>query len=413
MIIFLYKIFAIFLLPVHICLLIIRLYIKKEDINRIQERFGIATHQRPNGKLIWIHAASIGESKVMLTLMNALNSQNEVYFLLTSGTLSSANILKGYLSKNAIHQFLPIDNPIFIWKFLYHWKPNLAMIIESEIWPCLITQTAKFCKILLVNGRLSDQSFYKWLRLKPFWRAIIVNFSELLLQSKNDLDKFYKLGSDNAIYCGNLKFSNKKPYVNQEYKNILLNTLREKRIIFAVSTHKADEQVIFKIINQIKQRYHNLYFIIAPRHPERTKEIEVLCIQNNLKFSFKSENLVPNANDDIYIYNAFGDIGALYDVADITFVGGSFDQGGHNPIEPLYFDNAIIFGPDMTNIKEVASMMLNANAAIEISTSQQLLEKLDYLLKHSEILQHYKTNAKKIINQQVLDKYLGIIKTYL
>ncbi|AAU03535.1 lipid IV(A) 3-deoxy-D-manno-octulosonic acid transferase [Rickettsia typhi] len=458
----LYYILSFILLPVYFIIIFIRLLIGKEDIRRIQERFAIGK-QRQNSlldlqmsvnqegfkvdtehkatsyvyihrnaslmyklslersyaqSLVWIHAASVGEVMTSLTLIhNICKLAPNVRFLITSWTNTSAKILSTKLPKIATHQFLPIDNVIFTRKFLSNWKPDLGIFIESELWPCIINEGAKHCKLLLVNARISNKSFKTWLKRKKFFQLIIKNFSKIIVQSECDLQKFNALGISDAMNLGNIKFANEKLLVNQEKLSKLSLHLDNRRVVVFASTHPEDEEVILPIINNLKEQFVDCYIILIPRHPERVKSILNNCKCHNLLATAKSQNDLPVLSDDIYIVDRFGEMGLFFSVATISFIGGSFKQGGHNILEAAYFSNCIIFGPDMSKNTDIAKGILQNNAAIQIKNGEDLLNTLKSLLNANNALKlkAYRENALKFVehNQKILDEYLHVIKPFL
>ncbi len=424
--IYLYHILSFLLLPVYFFLLVLRVIVGKEEIKNIGERFAIGhTHTKRNETLVWIHAASVGESIIALTLVENINNlwlkrtmpKTSLKFLVTSGTRSSGKILQQKLPQNAIHQFIPIDNIIFVKKFFRNWQPNLGIFIESELWPCLISEGAKHCELLLLNARISDKSFESWKKISSFFRLVTASFSEIIVQSNRDFQKFTQLGVTNIVNLGNIKFANKKLPVNEQELTILTQHMSGKRVIVFASTHLDDEVVVLNIIKPIKQRHPDCYFILIPRHPERKNDIGKACAQLNLTYSIKSEQNIPILTDDLYIVDKFGELGLFFSIAYISFVGGSFKQGGHNILEPAYFANYIIFGPDMSNSADISNEMLTNKAATQIRDENDLLNKIEYLLSETgtQKAKVYQANALEFVNknQQILGNYLNIIEKHL
>jgi 3-deoxy-D-manno-octulosonic-acid transferase len=388
----------------------------KEVKKRISERYGKASQNRPKGNIIWIHAASVGEATIALTVINALNkSLSTIDFLVTSGTVASAQILHERLPINAIHQFVPLDNAIFVRKFLRHWQPNLGLFIESELWPCLLHESAKYCKLLLLNARISDNSFKKWQKAKLLFQILTSYFNLIIVSSDRDFKKFAELGVK-TINLGNIKYANAKLDVPKEKLLLMRERLQGKKIVVLASTHAEDERIILPLITKLKAQCHNCYLIDILRHPERRGEIAKQCIELGLKYSFRSEKQYPLLDDDLYIVDSFGELGLFYALSDITFIGGSFKHGGHNPIEATYFNNIIIFGPDMNKCHDIAISMIKQKAAIQINSGQDLFCKLQYLLsgrREGEIME-YGANSLKLLksHQQILVDYLAIINPY-
>lgn len=419
--IYYYHFFSFLLLPLYLIIILYRTIIGKEDVKRVLERFGVTSFKNmeiKERKLIWIHAASLGESVAVLSLIDNINKTSmTVSFLVTSGTVSSAKMLKEKLPKNAVHQFIPIDNIIFVSKFLKNWRPHLGIFIESELWPCLISEGSKYCDLLLLNARISDKSFKKWRKINYFFQYIMKFFKEIIVQSNVDFEKFKQLGVSNIVNLGNIKFTNKKLAVNEQELLALSRHLEGRRVIVLASTHLEDEQILFNIIKPIRQKYPDCYFILIPRHPERVNEISKNCNQRNLYYAIKSEQNLPVLTDDLYIVNKFGELGLFFSIAYISFIGGSFKQGGHNILEPAYFNNCIIFGPNMSNSADISKQMLKNQAAIQIQNESELAFKLEYFMTDigEEESMFYKARALKFVgkNQQILQDYLGVIEKYI
>lgn len=411
-----YYLLTTLLFPVYICLLGIRIAQGKEIFSRTKERFAVASKKRPIGRLIWLHAASVGESMIALTLVNEITARTPTArFLVTSMSASSASILESKLPTNAIHQFIPVDHLLFVRKFLAYWKPDLGIFIESELWPCLINESAKFCSLILINARISNKSFKLWVKFSNFFQVVANNFKEIIVQSNLDLEKFQALGINRVTYLRNIKFAHPKLNIDQEQYKTLNKHLISKRVIVAASTHAEDEHAILKYIIQLRAQFHDCYFIVVLRHPNRRYEISRYCQQLGLSFSLRSVSSLPVLNEDLYIVDSFNELGLFYNIAHIVFIGGSFRHGGHNPIEPAHFGKIIIFGPDMSNCEELANEMIELNAAIQIESSKELLAKFQYFLSQEiEAAEQYNKNSLRYVQQysNVLTDYLNIINKY-
>jgi len=416
--IFIYNILTTLLLPVYILLLLVRIIKDKEDVTRIKERFGVASCSNDGSRpLIWIHAASVGEAMMVITLIEAINNRSGQYgFLVTSGTRTSAGILSKRLPLNAIHQYIPADNFIFVQNFLRFWRPSLGVFIEAELWPALISQSAKYCRLLLLNARISDKSFRNWRIFKKIFQNVTAHFTEILVQSQTDLHKFQQLGVTGVKNFGNLKFANPKLKVDAQQLSILEKCLTGKKIIVIASAHLEDERVVLPLIKPLKLQYRDSCFIVVLRHPYRLEQVTNACADLGLNFRVRSREPEPSPQDDLYIVDKMGELGLFYSLADISFVGGSFAQGGHSPIEPAHFGNFIMFGPDMSNCLDIANEMLDKKCAVQIKNRQELLDKLQYFLsfgaaKEKEV---YKTNAFEYTqhHQQILGNYLMAVLSH-
>lgn len=406
------------LLPLHIAIIAIRYLLGKENFDSLQNRFVITDKTRPNGQLIWIHAASVGESVAAKTLIEALQEQYpDVKFLITTGTLTSQEIINKWQLKNCIHQFLPLDHFVFTKMFLHKWQPNFAIFVESELWPTMIKTAANYCGIILVNGRISDKSYAKWQKCRIFFTEIINNFSEILAQSTIDEKKFNDLGARNVTNIGNLKFSNKQLPVNEEVLKELSKAIGKQRVFVAASTHSEDEEIIIPTIKKLLKNGEAFFSIIILRHPHRLSEITELCNYYQLQYSARSTTSKPQKDDQVYIVDTFGELGTFFSLSNIVFVGGSYKQGGHNLLEPAFFNCSIIVGPNMTNYQNITDEMLSANALLQISTQEELADKIKFLISKQGIdeSKELAKNAYEFVQkrQQVIYKYLDKIKSYL
>ncbi len=407
------------LYPFIFCLRVLK---GKEDAKRFEERLGIASISRPEGFLIWLHAASLGESIAALNLIEKINSKyfdkrSDLSFLISTGTLSSAQNLADKLPANAIHQFQPIDNILAVKNFFKHWQPDLGIFFESELWPALLSEGAKNCKLLLLNACMSDKSFHFWSRVNLWFPCPAWYFTEIVAQSIKDLIKFQKLPVKKVSHLGNIKFANKKLIFNEEKYLSLKTHFNDKRIIVFASTHPADEIVIFNILPELKKQYIDCYFILIPRHPHRVIEIIKTCQSLGLTCSLSSSRHMPGLDQDLYIVDEFGVLGLYYNLSYISFIGGSFNIGGHNILEPAHFAKLIIFGPDMSSCHELASQMLSAHAAVQISDQRELLLKLGYFLSEhgKDELRIISENAFIFVRrgEQIINDYLKIIVKYI
>lgn len=416
--IYFYNLVNFILLPLYTMVFLVRIIKNKDTLKSVMQRISFNMPKRADGDLIWIHAASVGESMVAITLVQALNKiYPQKNYLITTGTLSSANILKKWLPKNATHQFVPMDNWLFVQKFIKYWRPNLGIFIESELWPCLITQSAKYCDLILINARLSDKSYKIWQNHKNIFKHIISHFKTVLVQSKTDLEKYKNLGYTNAINLGNLKFANKELEVDQEQLQKLQSIFNNKKVFVASSTHKEDEEIILNIIKNLKNKKINYYPIVILRHPERKDDIKKHCTDLGLSFSVRSDTSMPLLDQDLYIVDSFGELGLFYSLAFMSFVGGSFKRGGHNLMEPAYFNNVIVLGPDMSNFQNIADEMINSRAALQIEGDEELANKIEFFFNdtnHKEALEFSKNACNFVANRKdTINNYIIKISEFL
>lgn len=418
-IIFIYNIITILLSPLYLIMLLLRCVNGKEDFSSFQERLGINMQNRPEGKLIWFHAASVGESIIAMNLVDRMISKYpDAKFLVTTGTISSSKMILKWLPKNVFHQFIPLDIFFVTKKFINHWRPDLTLFLESELWPSILNEASKRSNLLLINARLSDKSYKRWQNLKNVFCSVINLFNLVITQSENDLRKYKSLGCTKAINLENVKFSNKKLYVDAKQFESFSKVFSDKKLFVAASTHLEDEEVLLKIISKLKQDKIDYYPIIVLRHPNRKEEVRENCQKMGLKIRFKSEQNLPSLDDDLYIVDSFGELGLFYKLASIVFVGGSFkDLGGHNLLEPAYFDNIILLGPDMTNYRDITNQMLDKNSVIQAQNGDQLESKLRFFLDEKSVEEAKKmiSNSRDFVTgkEKIVENYMMQIDKYI
>ncbi len=388
----------------------------KEDPARLYERFGGASFSRPSGKVVWFHGASVGESISILKLIDQLlERQPTLNILVTTGTITSANLLAKHLPKQCIHQFIPLDVPKWIDRFLTHWQPNLVIFIESEFWPNILNGVKKRqIPLLLLNARMSTRSFTHWKRIPKTIKKILNLFDICFTPSEQVATYLKHLGARKIILSCNLKFTADTLGYQQD-ELIRLQNICEKRVVWAaISTHPGEEEIIIATHIALKKQFSNLLTILAPRHPERAASIAEKITHTGLTTLRHSENMYPRQKTDIWMVDTIGDLGLVYSLAKICFVGGSFVPiGGHNPIEAFKLGCAVIVGPHTANFIDV-NQALNT-ALIQVPSVDGLQEKLAYFLANPEKSQKLALRGQEIINQQQqeLSTLAGDILSYL
>ncbi|MAH78515.1 MAG: 3-deoxy-D-manno-octulosonic acid transferase [Rickettsiales bacterium] len=387
-----------FFLPI-LLFFFFRLILSKENLRSINEKFGIYKKQRPRSKLIWINAVSIGESLSVLPIIKKLEKiYPEFKILLTTSTITSAKILTNRINKNTIHQFCPIDSNFTVKKFLNYWEPNIAIFIESEFWPNLISEISKKkIPIFLLNARISKKSFYRWQVFPKFSKYLFSKFDQVIAQDESSKERLISLGFKNVKNLGNLKFLSEKLPCNFKKLSSLESKVKKRFILLIASSHKNEEEKILSIFFQIKNKIPEILLIILPRHINRTKEIQRILIKRNIKFKIRSQNEQIKNDTDCYLADTFGELGLFYNIADIIFVGGTLvPHGGQNPIEASNFNCAVIFGPHMHNFSEISNLLIIKNAAIQVNSLTELDEKVYTLYKKSNLRNLLAKNLKLV-----------------
>ncbi|MDD3288549.1 MAG: 3-deoxy-D-manno-octulosonic acid transferase [Alphaproteobacteria bacterium] len=353
----------------------------REDASRFNERLGQSQTPRPPGSLVWCHAASVGEAMSVLSLISALKENYpETTILITTGTVTSAGMLSKRLPKDVIHQYVPVDRAPYIRKFLDHWKPDIALWIESELWPNTLDEMRKRrIPAVLLNGRMSEKSFRRWLYVKPWIKSLLSTFHMCLAQTTDEVERFKKLGAKDALYMGNLKYAAATLEYDQDMLEHLQAQIGSRPLWLMASTHKGEDGIAARVHKQLAKRWPDLVTIIVPRHPSRGEEIALEIENLGLTCSSRSKNQPITHLTSIYLADTMGELGLFYRLAPVTCIGGSFTWGGHNPVEAAQLGCSIVFGPLMTNFSAIAAEMAINNAAIQVKDEDELAKTIELL----------------------------------
>jgi len=345
----------------------------KEHPERLPERRGESAVARPQGPLIWAHGASVGEMVAVIPLVERLRARG-FNVLVTSGTVTSARLAEQRLAPGAIHQFVPVDTPRFIKRFLDHWRPDLTLLSESDLWPNLIMSSAeRAIPLILVNGRLSAHSFARWRYLPATIASLLRRFDLCLAQSEGDAERYSELGAPRVSMTGNLKLDVPAPPVDAGKLAAMQRALGKRPIIVAASTHAGEEAVVIDAHRRLRTSFPGLLTIIAPRHPERGTGIVDIASVAGLPAVMRSRGPVPDRGTEIYVADTIGELGLIYRLSPIVFMGGSLvRRGGQNPIEAAKLGAAILHGPHVWNFTEIYSALDEARGAEEINDVNKL-----------------------------------------
>lgn len=394
-----YKIITALSAPILNILLKRRIASGKENAARIGERKGIISTPRPEGHLIWIHAASVGEAQSALILIDTISKNSpETNFLVTSGTVTSADLMEKRLPNNAIHQFYPLDHPCWVHRFLEHWKPDTAFWMESELWPNMLSAIKKRdLPAALINARLSDKSYKHWRRFKGSIKKLLTAFDIILAQTDLDADRYRTLGANNVIVTDNLKHCAAPLPHKTEDLTALQNIIGERPVWLYASTHAGEETLACRLHLKLKEKHPNLLTILVPRHPERRNDILAACKSPDLKFELRGEDKnLPDENTDIYIADTLGELGLFYRLSPIAVIGRCFSDdggGGHNPIEAAQLNCAVLTGPNVQYQTQLFDEMLAMNAVQQVLTEDAFYQALDTLFSDKQAREKLTDNA--------------------
>ncbi len=393
-----------------------RLKLGKEDPARVGERRGISADVRPRGPLVWIHGASVGEVLAAAALIERVRALN-IRILLTSGTVTSASIVANRFPPDIIHQYVPFDSPRYVARFLDHWRPSLALFIESDLWPNLIlTSAARRLPMVLINGRMSHRSFPRWRRITGTISALLGRFDVCLAQSQVDADRLAALGGRNVVTTGNLKLDVPAPPADPARLERLMGVTRGRPIVVAASTHPGEEELFLEAHRRLAAIFPSLLSVIVPRHPDRGQTIARATAASGLHVALRSREQLPIATTDIYVADTMGELGLFYRLAPIVFMGGSLiPHGGQNPIEAIKLGASIVHGPHVFNFADVYAALDSAGGARLAATPEVLVKQVGQLLADPAARSLSMVAAERVVAQLggALDRTFAAIEPYL
>lgn len=358
----------------------------KEDPGRLGERFGRSKRPRPDGALVWLHAASVGESLSLLPVLERLHQRAPgASILVTTGTVTSARMMAARLPPQVIHQYVPIDTPAAVAGFLDHWRPDLAMFVESELWPNLLCQTsARGTPMILLNARLSLRSFERWTQWPGIARILFGGFALVLAQDAMQGERFRRLGAAAVGAPGDLKAAVPPAPAETASLDRLRAACDGRAVWLAASTHPGEEAAAIAAHRALMAKYPGLLTLIAPRHPARCDAVAALVLAAGLTLRRRSNDEVPDAGTAVYLIDTMGELGIFYRLAPIVLVAGSLAVetalGGHNPLEAAALGCAVLHGPDTVNSAAVTRALDDAGAAETVAGADALAAALDGLL---------------------------------
>ena len=409
---FFYNILANLAIIISPIIIIYRIVKGKEDVKRVGEKFCIYSKKKSNKK-VWIHAASVGELMSVVPVIRKLEKNKKINsILLSTSTTSSAKIFNKLKLKKTSHIYFPLDNNFIVKRFINYWQPELAIFIDSEIWPNMFNNlNIKNIPIIIMNARITERSFNNWQLFPSFANQVFGKITLALPQNLETLKYLKLLKVRDIKTAGNLKYYGQKN--NHDYSTKLLkNKFKDFKVWCAASTHFNEEILIGNLHKKLKKKERKLITIIIPRHVSRTNEIKETLNKIELNCILHSSNEKIKKNTDIYLVDSYGETSKFYNLTNISFVGGSIiKHGGQNPLEPARLGNYIISGPNVKNFKEIYTFLSKLKMS---SITSDILKMENLILKRLNNKTPNK-NIKRIIKigNDVLEKNLFYINKYL
>ena len=379
----------------------------KEHAIRWREKLGESSVERPSGKLIWLHAVGLGEVLALRGLILELHKKDRnLNFLVTSSTVFSAEVFEKNCPPKTIHQFLPYDVKIYGYRFLRHWKPDLVIWSEQDVWPGLSCQASNFgIKQVIVNGKIRQESFNRRFKIKPLHRVVYKNFEFISTQDLSSKNFYQKLGASCIIrtdgslkpHCPPLLFDRKK-------LKIIKRAISYKSVWVVGSSFLEDEKIAIYTQKLLKKRNIRKLLVLVPRFPDRLDEI--LNSLNDFRVKVYSRGETPDVKTDIFIVDSIGELGLWYKISEVALIGGTFsNMEGKNPWEALHLDCVITFGPRHLKFNDDFKLLKKANLAHQINGAQDLFKILSGKdqITFSRNVKELKRKLKKDINSLTED----------
>lgn len=395
----LYNLILYLTFPIIIIYYIFRTFITKKEKKGYLQRIGFTKNDFPKNCIL-LHAVSLGEVILAKEVIKEIKMLIPDVKIVVSTITDAGNIMAKKNPQIDKVVYLPLDFPFFINRFLNKIKPKLVVIMETELWPNFLRISKKRkMKIILLNGRISDESFKIYKKFKFFFKSVLKNIDVFSMRSEEDKNRIISFGAEEekVRISGNIKFDIEPPELRKEELENLRKRLKikEESLIWVVgSTHYNEEEKILSVYSNLLQKFKNLILILAPRHIERTKEIENLIKKCNFTYSLITD---VKESSSVILVNTIGELFLLYHLADVVFVGGSLvPKGGHNILEPLSLGKVVLFGPFNYNFREIVEVVERKNAAIKVSDERELKEKIEDLLENREKLKELSNRAKNI-----------------
>ena len=379
---------------------------------------GHATKDRPEGRLVWFHAASVGESLSVLRLISHMGETDpDLSFLLTSGTATSAEIVAKRLPPRTVHQFAPLDSARYLKRFLSYWRPDAAVFVESELWPQMLSSTHdRDIPLALINARISRGSARNWNRFPSTAKFIASHFGLIHCQDVTTADYMHGFGADHAFTGQNLKsLSGPLPYDSAELDK-LRELIGKRPFWLASSTHPGEDEVVLEAHAKLLQSRSDALLILVPRHPERANDIRSLISDQGFGVSQRSAKEKLSNQTAVYLADTLGETGLWYALAPLTCLCGSFSPvGGHNPYEPAYAGSCVLHGPLYANFAATYADLDASGGARQVEGAAELAKTLEHLLTDAKTLDEMRTNASAFAAAQedVLDEFADTLSKSL
>ncbi|GIL03159.1 MAG: 3-deoxy-D-manno-octulosonic acid transferase [Alphaproteobacteria bacterium] len=388
----------------------------KEDRSRRYERYGYPSVERPPGPIVWLHAASVGESMAIIPLIERIDAMG-INTIMTTGTVTSAEVVRSRLPQATFHQYVPLDMERAVRRFLDHWKPDLAVFAESEVWPMIILELgARRIPQVLVNARMSDRSYARWSAAPVLAEALFDKISHVVAQSEVDAERFRSMGARPVTVSGNLKVDAAGLPCDEAELARLRRQIGLRPAWIAVSTHAGEEEMVFGVHKAISRKVPDLMTIVVPRHPERGDEVAALAHQAGLTVSRRGAGEPIRRQTDIFLGDTIGEMGLYLRLASVAFMGRSLAaSGGQNPLEPAIVGVAVLSGRNIHNFRDSYRNLLAAGGARLVRDERMLAANVEFLLRNRAERDKMAAAARAAVDNMrgALDRTVEVLDSYV
>jgi len=385
---------------------------KKHRIG-VSQRLGFVPRRvlekRTGEPVIWVHSVSVGEVLAAAPLIEEIRSRfaNHQLLLSTTTVTGQGVCRKKVASTDDLVIYFPVDLSIVVHRVLSFFSPRAILLMETEIWPNLIREAKKRgTKLLLVNGRLSDKSFRRYRKLRPFIRPLLRSFSFIGMQTEQGRQKMLELGAPVNVVSvmGSMKYEAALSSAPSGMEVLRLQEesgIRQRKVVVAGSTHRGEEALVLKAYIELRKKHPDLFLVIAPRHPERFAEVENVLREKGIAYSLRSAKSAVNSSCGVMVLDTLGELMKFYAMANVAFVGKSLtERGGHNPLEPAACAKPAVFGRHMENFREVADILLSEGGAVQVSNYGELVSAFDSLLADEVVARRMGARAREAVESR-------------
>ncbi len=374
----------------------------KEDGNRLRERMGVPGLPRPHGRLVWVHAASLGDGQTLLPLIDRLGARG-FHVLMSTRTVSSANGLMRQLPAGAFHQYMPVDVPAYVTRFLDHWRPDMVLLAGAELWPNVIFETSRRrLPIICVNGRMTDRVYRHCTRMPRFIAGLMHRIDLCLARSDDDAERFVTLGARSVQTVGDLVFDVPSPGADPRAVSAFTARVGARPIWIAALTDPDEDALILETHRLLVARFPDVVTVVVPRLPRDGAALAEAASRHDIAVALRSRDKMPTSLPGLYVADVGGELGLFYRASDIAFLGRSLKGGGHSPIEAAKLGCAILHGPSIESYAPIYAALDNAQGGVSVRDASMLVRVLALLFDDGAKLRQMQRNAT-----QTIDKLCG------